>query len=69
MDGQLGTGLPDFYWYKIHKQGETYQNTMNYTKCPQNITKDRKMGLVSIKYTNIFHCKTLQNLPKFAFLV
>jgi hypothetical protein len=27
------------------------------------------MDLVSIKYTNIFHCKTLQNLPKFGFLV
>jgi hypothetical protein len=26
------------------------------------------MGHVSIKYTNIFHCKTLQNLPKFGFL-
>jgi hypothetical protein len=24
---------------------------------------------VSIKYTNIFHCKTLQNFPKFGFLV
>jgi hypothetical protein len=27
------------------------------------------MNQVSIKYTNIFHCKTLQNLPKFGFLV
>jgi hypothetical protein len=27
------------------------------------------MDLVSIKYTNISHCKTLQNLPKFGFLV
>jgi hypothetical protein len=27
------------------------------------------MDQVSIKYTNIFHCKTLQNLPKFGFLV
>jgi hypothetical protein len=23
---------------------------------------------MAIKYTNIFHCKTLQNLPKFGFL-
>jgi hypothetical protein len=27
------------------------------------------MDQVSIKYTNIFHCKTLKNLPKFGFLV
>jgi hypothetical protein len=27
------------------------------------------MDQVSIKYTNIFHCKTLQNLPKLEFLV
>jgi hypothetical protein len=27
------------------------------------------MDQVSLKYTIIFHCKTLQNLPKFGFLV
>jgi hypothetical protein len=27
------------------------------------------MDQVSIKFTNIFHSKTLQNLPKFGFLV
>jgi hypothetical protein len=27
------------------------------------------MDQVSINYTNIFHCKTFQNLPKFGFLV
>jgi hypothetical protein len=32
-------------------------------------TKDRQMDQVSISFTNIFHCKTLQNLPKFGFLV
>jgi hypothetical protein len=26
------------------------------------------MDQVFIKYTDIFHCKTLQNLPKFGFL-
>jgi hypothetical protein len=34
---------------------------------PKNITKDRKMDQASIKYTIIFHCNTLQNLPKFGF--
>jgi hypothetical protein len=27
------------------------------------------MDQVSIEYTNISHCKILQNLPKFGFLV
>jgi hypothetical protein len=28
-----------------------------------------KIGETDIKFTPIFHCKTLQNLPKFGFLV
>jgi hypothetical protein len=51
-----------FFWYKIPKQEKIYQITTNYTKCTRNITKDHKMDQVSIKYTNIFHCKTLPNL-------
>jgi hypothetical protein len=44
------------------------------TKTGQNLPnfhelKNRKMDQVSIKYTNIFHCKTLQNLPQFGFFV
>jgi hypothetical protein len=35
--------LPDFSWYKIPKGEKIYQITTNYTKCPYNITKDRKM--------------------------
>jgi hypothetical protein len=27
----------------------------------------RKIGTMSIKYINTFHCKTLQNLPKLGF--
>jgi hypothetical protein len=65
----LPAGLPDFSWYKIPKRGKIYQITTNRTKCQWNITKDRKMDQVSIKYTNIFHCKTLKNFPKFGFLV
>jgi hypothetical protein len=30
----------------------------------KNITKERKLDQVPIKYTDIFHCKTLQNFPK-----
>jgi hypothetical protein len=42
-----------------------YQNVPNY----HNITKWPKKFQVTIKYTNIFHCKALQNLPKLGFLV
>jgi hypothetical protein len=51
---------------------QTYQNGKKYTKWPQNlqnIPKDCKIDPMAIKYTNIFHCKTLQNLPKLGFLV
>jgi hypothetical protein len=51
------------------KRGKIHQITTNCTKCQYNITKDHKMDQVSIKYTNIFYCKTLQNLPNFIFLV
>jgi hypothetical protein len=57
--------LPDFSWYNIPKRVKSTQTGENvpkgykicqmagkFTKCPQNIG------------TNIFYCKTLQNLPK-----
>jgi hypothetical protein len=34
-----------------------------------NISNGRKIDQMFIKYTNIFHCKTFQNLPKLEFLV
>jgi hypothetical protein len=51
-------GLPDFSWHKI------YQINKKYTKWPQNITNGWKIDQMDIKYTTIFHCKTLPNLPK-----
>jgi hypothetical protein len=33
------------------------------------MTNSWKNDQMAIKYTNIFHCKTLQNLPKSGFLV
>jgi hypothetical protein len=36
-----------------------------YTKLPN----DRKIDQIAIKYTNIFHHKTLQNLPKLGFFI
>jgi hypothetical protein len=38
--------------------GTAYQNGINIPNIPK-----------PVKYTNIFHCKTLQNLPKLEFLV
>jgi hypothetical protein len=51
--------------------GTTYQNGGKYTKLPQNIPTVHKCKIdqMSIKYTSIFHCKTLQKLPKFEFFV
>jgi hypothetical protein len=65
----LNTGLPDFSWSKIPKQGKKYQITTKYTKWPLDISNGRKIDQMVIKYTKIFHSKTLQNLPKLGFLV
>jgi hypothetical protein len=49
-------------------QNTKYQNGGKYTKLPQNKPKDsninHRIDKMSIKYTNILHFKTLQNLPK-----
>jgi hypothetical protein len=47
-----------------YQNGKKYQMTTNYTK--------RAFGIIFqmvIKYTNFFHSKALQNLPKLGFLV
>jgi hypothetical protein len=62
-------GLPDFSWSKIPKRGKIYQITTKYTKWPQNISNGRKIDQTVIKYTKIFHNKTLQNLPRMGFFV
>jgi hypothetical protein len=46
-----------------------YHITIKFTKCPQNILNCGKIDQKAIKYTNIFHCKSLQILPKLGFLV
>jgi hypothetical protein len=50
------SGLPDF-------------SGCGYTKRPQNIPNGCKIDQMAINYTNIFHCKALQNLPKVGFSV
>jgi hypothetical protein len=50
-----------------------YQNWQIYTKLPQhyqmikNIPNSRKIFQMTIKYTNVFHFKAPQNLPKLGF--
>jgi hypothetical protein len=48
---------------------ENIPNDHKNTKWPENISNGRKIDLMVLKYTKIFHCKTLQNLPKMGFLV
>jgi hypothetical protein len=55
----LDSGLPDFSWYKKPK------NIPNSHKIYQMAARYTKIDNMAIKYTNIFHCKTLQNLPIF----
>jgi hypothetical protein len=48
------------------------KNRPNGSKIDQmavNRPNGSKIDQPAIKYTNIFHCKTLQNLPKSGFLV
>jgi hypothetical protein len=65
----LNAGLPDFSRSKVPKRGKIYQITTKYTKWPQNIPNGLKIDQMVIKYTEILNSNTLQNLPKFGFLV
>jgi hypothetical protein len=40
-----------------------------YTKWPLNILIGREIDQMVIKYTNVFHCKALQNFSKLGFWV
>jgi hypothetical protein len=63
----LDHGLPDFSWYNMPKRKKIYQITMKYTKWSQNIPNGRKIDQMSITYSNIFHCKTIQNFTQIWF--
>jgi hypothetical protein len=40
----IKAGLPNFFsWYNIPKLGKTFQITIKYTKCQQNIPRARKI--------------------------
>jgi hypothetical protein len=66
ITNEAGQGCQVFLGTKF-QNGEKYARL---TRTIPNVHKiDRKSDQVAIKYTNIFQCKTLQNLPKFGFLV
>jgi hypothetical protein len=60
-DSKIGRNIPQYH--------KIYHSTTKYTKLPQNIPEGSKIRQNVIKNTNIFHCKTLQNLPNLGFLV
>jgi hypothetical protein len=61
--------LPDFSWYNMPKRWKLLLITIKYTKWQQNIPNDLTLDQTAIQYTNIFQCRTLQNLPKLGFSV
>jgi hypothetical protein len=65
----VAAGLPDFSWCNIPKREKYTKLTLKCTKWPQYIPNGRKIDQMAIKYTNIFRCKSLKNLPKRLILV
>jgi hypothetical protein len=68
---QNGKNIPKYHKYipKYHKNIPKYHKNIpkyhkNIPKYHKNIPNVRKIYKMCIKYTNIFACKTLQNLPK-----
>jgi hypothetical protein len=62
-------GLPDLSCYSRPKPEKIYQITRKNSKRPQNMANGCKIYRMDIKYTNIFHYRTVKNLPKFGFWV
>jgi hypothetical protein len=56
-----------FFVSQYTKTWKIYQITSKYTKVPQNMPNGSKIDQMAMKYTSIFHCQTLQNLPKLGF--
>jgi hypothetical protein len=51
------------------KTVKIYQMSTKCTKCPDNLPIGRKIYQMAKKYTDIFHDKTLKNLPQMGLLV
>jgi hypothetical protein len=61
MASRMANKVARFFLTQYTKKGKIYQMTTNYTKRPYIIPNGRKILLMVIKYTNIFHSKALQN--------
>jgi hypothetical protein len=68
--------LRRFFLTQYTKTGKNIPTDHNITKWPQNVSNGLKIFQMTIKYstndykyTNVFHHKAHQNLPKFGFLV
>jgi hypothetical protein len=61
-------GLPDFIWYNIPKGAKIYQRTTKYTYQRDIVLPDDiKIYQMAIEYADIFHSKSLQNMPELGF--
>jgi hypothetical protein len=58
-----------FFLLKYTKMGWNVPKDHTITKWPLNVTKGRKVFQMAMLYTNIFHLKAPQNIPKFGYLV
>jgi hypothetical protein len=65
------SGLPDLSWYSVPKQEKYTKMTAKCTKWPYYVAIPNGCQIfqMAINYTNIFHYKVLQNIPKFGCLV
>jgi hypothetical protein len=55
-------GLPDFSWHNTPKRWKMYQIAIK-------LSNAIEIYQMAVKYSDLFHSKTLQNLPNFGFLV
>jgi hypothetical protein len=62
-------GLPDLFGSKYQNGKKYIPNENQIYQTATKIPNGRKIDQTAIKYTNIFNCKILQNLPKLGFLV
>jgi hypothetical protein len=60
----IGLRVARFFLVQNTKTGEKIPKYHKYNNRTQNISNGRKIDQMSIKYTNILHFKTLQNVPK-----
>jgi hypothetical protein len=58
---RIGSGLPDFYWYKIPKPEKNVPKEHKMYQMVTKIPNVLKIVQLAIKYINIGQSKALQN--------